>query len=101
LAGTAIASDGISCTAADVRIGDYVFINGAFTTGDGNLLGYTTVTTNFGYMWYKVSSIITGTGGTSQSVVGSVTKFGVSFLTGGTVTYTAGITTNSRIRAIQ
>jgi hypothetical protein len=101
LAGTAIASDGISCTAADVRIGDYVFINGAWSTGEGNVLGFTTVTTNFGYMWYKVSSIVTGTGGTSQSVVGSVTKFAVTFLNGGVVTYTAGATTNRSISIIR
>ena len=101
LADTSIEAAAVVCTTADVRIGDYVFVNGFFTTGQGNLSGFTDVTTQYGYMWYKVSSIVAGTGGTSQSVPGVVTKFDVTFLNGAAVTYTAGVTTNRTISIVR
>lgn len=86
----AVASDGITCTAADIRVGDYLFVQGAFATSNGALSGLTAVDTVVGNMWYKVSSIVTGTAGT-VTIPGTVTKFTITFLSGGTVTYTAGV----------
>ena len=82
-------ASGVLCASADIRIGDYLFVHGAFATGNGNLSGLTSVDTVVGSMWYKVSGITTGTAGTATTI-GTVTKFTVSFLSGAGITYTAG-----------
>jgi hypothetical protein len=46
-------------------------------------------------MWYKVSGITTGVAGT-PTTTGTVTKFTVTFLSGGAVTYTNGTTATGR-----
>jgi hypothetical protein len=89
LASPAVVADGITCTAADIRVGDYLFVQGAFATGNGVLSGLTSTDAVVGTMWYKVSTIVTGTAGTTTTT-GAVTKFTVTFLSGGAVTYTAG-----------
>ena len=90
-----VVADGITCTAADIRIGDALFVQGAFATGNGNLSGLTSTDTLVGTMWYKVSGITTGVAGT-PTTTGTVTKFTVTFLSGGAVTYTAGTTATGR-----
>ena len=90
-----VVADGITCVAADIRIGDALFVQGAFATGNGNLTGLSAVDTVVSTMWYKVSGITTGTAGT-PTTTGTVTKFTVTTLSGGAVTYTAGTTAVNR-----
>ena len=84
-----IDATGILCAAADIRIGDNLFVHGTFATGLANLSGLSNVDTVVSTMWYKVSGVTTGTAGTI-TIPGTVTKFTVTFLSGGAVTYTAG-----------
>ena len=89
LASVTIDASGILCNAADIRIGDNLFVHGTFATGLANLSGLSNVDTVVSTMWYKVSGVTTGTAGT-VTTPGTVTKFTVTFLSGGAVTYTAG-----------
>jgi hypothetical protein len=79
----------IVCAAADIRVGDNLFVSGAFGTGLANLTGLSAVDTVVSTMWYKVSAITAGTAGTSTTV-GTVTKFAITTLSGAAVTYTVG-----------
>jgi hypothetical protein len=90
-----IDASGINCVAADIRIGDYLFVQGVFATGNGNLTGLSSVDTVVSTMWYKVSGITTGVAGT-PTTVGAVTKFTVTSLSGGPITYTNGTTVPNR-----
>ena len=74
-------------------------MQGAFATGNGVLSGLVSTDTVVGTMWYKVSGVTTGTVGTATTV-GTVTKFTVTFLSGGAVTYTAGTAGASRTFSI-
>lgn len=94
-----VVADGITCTAADIRVGDALFVQGAFATGNGNLSGLSAVDTVVSTMWYKVSGITTGVAGT-PTTIGAVTKFTVSFISGGAVTYTNGTTAAGRTFSI-
>jgi hypothetical protein len=76
-------ASGILCAAADIRVGDALFVSGAFGTGLANLTGLSAVDTVVSTMWYKVSAITTGT-------AGAVTKFAITTLSGAAVTYTVG-----------
>jgi hypothetical protein len=76
-------ASGILCAAADIRVGDAMFVSGAFGTGLANLTGLSAVDTVVSTMWYKVSAITTGT-------AGAVTKFAITTLSGAAVTYTVG-----------
>jgi hypothetical protein len=89
LASVTIDAAGILCTAADIRVGDTLFVSGAFGTGLANLTGLSDVNTVVSTMWYKVSAITAGTAGTPLTV-GAATKFTVNTLGGVAVTYTAG-----------
>jgi hypothetical protein len=99
LASVTIDAAGINCAAADIRVGDSLFVSGAFATGLANLTGLSNVDTVVSTMWYKVSGITTGVAGTPLTV-GAVTKFTVSFLSGGAVTYTNGTTATNRTFSI-
>jgi hypothetical protein len=84
-----IESAGMVCAAADIRVGDTMFVSGSFATDCANLTGLPNTNGAVGTMWYRVATITAGTAGTTTTT-GSVTKFTITTLSGGTVTYTVG-----------
>jgi hypothetical protein len=80
---------GIICAAADIGVGDTLFVSGTFATGLANRTGLSPVDTVVSNSWYKVSAITSGTTGTTTTT-GAATKFTVTSLSGGVITYTAG-----------